>query len=90
MNEKLNALMQDEAFVKDLLDQETAEDAQQFLAAHDIDMTLEELNALQQKFSAQSADDEMDDDQLEMVAGGRNIFQKINDFLNDPWRGRTW
>ena len=90
MNEKLNALMQDEAFVKDLLDQETAEDAQQFLAAHDIDMTIEELNALQQKFSAQSADGEMDDDQLEMVAGGRNIFQKINDFLNDPWRGRTW
>ena len=90
MNEKLNALMQDEAFVKDLLDQETAEDAQQFLAAHDIDMTIEELNALQQKFSAQSEDGEMDDDQLEMVAGGRNIFQKINDFLNDPWRGRTW
>ena len=86
MNEKLNALMQDEA----LLDQETAEDAQQFLAAHDIDMTIEELNALQQKFSAQSEDGEMDDDQLEMVAGGRNIFQKINDFLNDPWRGRTW
>ena len=90
MNEKLNALMQDEAFVKDLLDQETAEDAQQFLAAHGINMTIEELNALQQKFSAQSEDGEMNDDQLEMVAGGRNIFQRINDFLNDPWRGRTW
>ncbi|MBQ9480082.1 MAG: hypothetical protein IJU71_11090 [Selenomonadaceae bacterium] len=90
MNEKLEALMNDEAFVKDLLAQETAEDAQQFLAAHDIDMTIEELNKLQKKFAAQSADGEMDDDQLEMVAGGRNIFQKINDFLNDPWRGRTW
>ena len=90
MNEKLEALMNDEAFVKDLLDQETAEDAQQFLAAHDINMTIEELNALQQKFSAQSEDGEMNDDQLEMVAGGRNIFQRINDFLNDPWRGRTW
>ncbi|MBR1579512.1 MAG: hypothetical protein IJ668_03330 [Selenomonadaceae bacterium] len=45
---------------------------------------------LQKKFAAQSEDGEMDDDQLEMVAGGRNIFQKINDFLNDPWRGRTW
>ena len=90
MNEKLEALMNDEAFVKDLLAQETAEDAQQFLAVHDIDMTIEELNKLQKKFAAQSADGEMDDDQLEMVAGGRNIFQKINDFLNDPWRGRTW
>ena len=90
MNEKLEALMNDEAFVKDLLAQETAEDAQQFLAAHDIDMTIEELNKLQKTFAAQSADGEMDDDQLEMVAGGRNIFQKINDFLNDPWRGRTW
>ena len=90
MNEKLEALMNDEAFVKDLLAQETAEDAQQFLAAHDIDMTIEELNKLQKKFAAQSEDGEMDDDQLEMVAGGRNIFQKINDFLNDPWRGRTW
>ena len=90
MNEKLEALMNDEAFVKDLLAQETAEDAQQFLAAHDIDMTVEELNKLQKKFAAQSEDGEMDDDQLEMVAGGRNIFQKINDFLNDPWRGRTW
>lgn len=90
MNEKLEALMNDEAFVKDLLSQETAEDAQQFLSAHDIDMTIEELNKLQKKFAAQFEDGEMDDEQLEMVAGGRNIFQKINDFLNDPWRGRTW
>lgn len=90
MDKKLEALMNDEAFVKDLLAQETAEDAQQFLSAHDIDMTIEELNALRKKFAAQFEDGEMDDDQLEMVAGGRNIFQKINDFLNDPWRGRTW
>lgn len=90
MNEKLEALMNDEAFVKDLLAQETAEDAQQFLAAHDIDMTIEELNKLQKKFAAQSADGEMDDDQLEMVAGGRNIFQNFNDFSDDSWRGRAW
>ncbi|MBQ7704556.1 MAG: hypothetical protein IJT73_03885 [Selenomonadaceae bacterium] len=71
MNEKLAEILKDEAVVKELLQQETAEDAQKFLASKGVEISIEDLENLQKAVAAQSGEnEEMDDSQLEQVAGG--------------------
>ena len=76
MNEKLNELLKDESVVKELLQQETAEDAQKFLASKGIEISIEDLEKIQKILAAQS-DDEMDDSQLENVAGGASLNVQV-------------
>ncbi len=76
MNEKLNELLKDEAVVKELLEQETAEDAQKFLAGKGVEISIEDLEKIQQALAAQS-EGEMDDSQLENVAGGASLNVQV-------------
>ena len=74
MQEKLNELLKDEAFVKELLEKETAEEAQKLLASKGIELTIEQLEAIQKVSKAQN-NEELGDEQLEQVAGGFSIGQ---------------
>ncbi len=71
--EKLTELLKDKAFVEEFFKQETAEDAQKFLAPKGVDVTIDELNQLRDAVVARLDDsngDELSDDQLDNVAGG--------------------
>ena len=71
LKEKLEKLLQDEEFVKELLQQETAEDAQKFFAVHGVEISIDELNAIRKGIMARlDNSEELSDDQLENVAGG--------------------
>ncbi|MBQ7704553.1 MAG: hypothetical protein IJT73_03870 [Selenomonadaceae bacterium] len=77
MNEKLNELLKDEAVVKELLQQETAEDAQKFLASKGVEISIEDLEKIQKALAAQDEGEEMDDSQLENVAGGASLNVQV-------------
>ena len=78
MNEKLNELLKDESVVKELLQQETAEDAQKFLASKGVEISIEELEEIQKALAAQSGeDDEVNDNELENVAGGASLNVQV-------------
>ncbi len=81
MNEKLNELLKDESVVKELLEQETAEDAQKFLASKGVEISIEDLEEIQKILAAQS-DEEMDDGELENVAGGVSLETVDNKLRN--------
>ena len=71
--EKLTELLKDKAFAEEFFKQETAEDAQKFLASKGVDVTIDELNQLRDAIVARLDDsngDELSDDQLDNVAGG--------------------
>ena len=82
MNEKLNEILKDEAVVKELFAQETAEDAQKFLASKGVEISTKELEELRAAISTQ-AEGEMDDEQLDKVAGGatvNNLGYNVTDY----------
>lgn len=79
MDEKFAALLKDKAVVEELLQQETAEDAQKFLASKGVELSIEEINNLK-NFIAQDGD-EMDDSQLENVSGGSWIGDTLKDVI---------
>ena len=74
--ERIKELFSNESFVRELLDKETPEEVQALLATKDIDLTIDEINALK-KFvlkkleQAKDGNDvEMDDEDLGDVSGG--------------------
>ena len=74
--EKLTELLKDKAFAEEFFKQETAEDAQKFLASKGVDVTIDELNQLRDAIVTRLDDsngDELSDDQLENVAGGMAV-----------------
>ncbi|MBR3630965.1 MAG: hypothetical protein IKN55_10930 [Oscillospiraceae bacterium] len=80
--EKMKALMEDEAFVKELLTTDSPEEVQAKLAAKDVELTIEEIEAfgrmltdvssgkLSEEQLRQMADGELSDSDLAEVAGG--------------------
>lgn len=100
MNEKLNELLQDESFIKNLLSLETDEEVQSFLSENGVDFTLSEIAAIKSGVAARLAGDEeeLSDDDLENVAGGADIaaiisgicdgIGKIGDYIHKWTRGR--
>lgn len=82
--DKLNELLKDEELAKELLSKEKAEDAQKWMSAHGIDMTLDEVrtlgNGLKELLTTKSPEElekmaneeerELSDDELESAAGG--------------------
>ena len=69
--EKLAELLKDKAVAEELMRQETIEDAQKFLASKGVDVTDEDLQAIRAEIQKQTSEsDELNDDQLENVAGG--------------------
>lgn len=70
-NEKLKELLKDEAFVKELVEQETVEDAQKLLASKGVDISVDQLNEIHKGVAARLEEgEELSDEQLENVAGG--------------------
>lgn len=68
MNEaKIKEVFSDEAFVKTLLEMDNAEDVQKAVSEKGIDLSLEEINTIQ---STLASGEELNEDQLENVAGG--------------------
>ena len=70
--EKFTALLQDEAFVKELIEQETVEDAQKLLASKGVEFTVGQINEIRNGVIARVGDgsEELSDEQLENVSGG--------------------
>jgi hypothetical protein len=74
MNEKLVELLKDEEIAKEFFAQETIEDAQKFLASKGVEVSAKELEEFGAAVAAQTeAEGEMDDSQLDKVAGGAYI-----------------
>ena len=72
--ERIKEVFSDEAFVKALLEQEEAAQVQAMLAEKEIDLSIEEINKLQELLLKQSSgevdEEELSEDALEDVAGG--------------------
>lgn len=71
MEEKVKVLVQDEAFVKALINCDNPEDVQKLFADHGVELTLEEVTQMGkalEKMDPQSG--ELSEDDLEDVAGG--------------------
>ena len=77
--EKLAELLKDKAVAEELMRQETVEDAKKFLASKGVDVTDEELQAIHAEIQKQTSEsDELNEDQLENVAGGVAISTVIS------------
>ncbi|MBQ7704557.1 MAG: hypothetical protein IJT73_03890 [Selenomonadaceae bacterium] len=84
MSEKLAELLKDEAVVKELLELETDEEVQKYLAAKDIELSLDEIKTIREGINARlNNSDELSDDQLEKVAGGVGMAGDIIDIAVD-------
>ena len=85
MNEKLAELMKDENFTKELLSQETAEDTQKFLASKGVEFTIEEIESIRagviERINNNS--EELNESQLEQVAGGSGVVGQVVDVVVD-------
>ena len=88
MEEKLEQLLSEEGFVEKLMACETAEQAQALFAERDVDVSLSQLKDLSAQLQiATSQDDELDEEMLDIVAGGatvhylwsRDLIQRLAD-----------
>jgi predicted ribosomally synthesized peptide with nif11-like leader len=68
MNEQIQKIFSDEAFVAALLEMETPEDVQKAIADKGLELSLEDINTI--KNSLSSEEGELSEDDLENVAGG--------------------
>ncbi|MBR1579511.1 MAG: ComC/BlpC family leader-containing pheromone/bacteriocin [Selenomonadaceae bacterium] len=93
MNEnqkKFMALMEDDEKIRELFSQEDAAAAQKWLAAQGIELSIEELNTFRAKLLAKMEDnEEMDEDQLEQVAGG-SVESWLDQHNFDGPLARAW
>ena len=69
---KLQEVFSDEAFVQSLFEMDTAQEVQAALNEKGVAFTLEEIEAFKQQLTAKSG--EMNEEDLDSVAGGLNIF----------------
>lgn len=73
--EKIKALLEQEAFVTALLSCEEAEDAQKLFKDNGVELSMEEITALGKALQQVSdPEGEMDEEALADVAGGASIF----------------
>ena len=103
--EQIKELFSDEAFVASVLALDTPEEVQAALKERGLDVTLEEIDAIQ-KALVKKADGELADDDLEDVAGGSLTIMaaigiasiigasvaggiKLGDKVNE-WTRRRW
>ncbi len=72
---KLNELLKDQDFAKQLFELDTPEEVKDLLSKKGVDVTVDEVNALGQQLSEmedkiKSGSDELTEDELESAAGG--------------------
>ena len=68
--EKLKELVSDADFTEQLLDLETPEEVQAAIKEKGVDISLDEINQIKDYIIANADKEELDDEQLEQVAGG--------------------
>ena len=98
MQEKLNAFLEDEAFLNKMLNAENPEQVSALFAENGITMSAKEVEILRSRL--ENADGgELSEDQLENVAGGvdldliddvLNSIVKVGDRLFDSISRRRW
>lgn len=76
--EKLAKLVEDEAFIEELGNQEDINTVQSMLAAKGVELTIEEIEAWGEQIRKANAEGELDADALDNVAGGTVVW--------GPWR----
>ena len=99
MNEKLNSLLQDKAFLEKLLALETETDVQALLAENGVELTIAEIAAIKSGIEAKLGEnEELSEDDLENVSGGSvaAIITAVATGLValgtavDQWTNRRW
>ena len=99
MNEELlKEVLSDEAFAKSLIEMETPEDVQTALKEKGVDLSIEDIKAIQNLLVNQE-DGELSEDDLENVAGGVDVDKiitgvvdgicKLGDAVH-KWTRRRW
>ena len=99
MNEELlKEVLSDEAFAKSLIEMETPEDVQTALKEKGVDLSIEDIKAIQNILVNQE-DGELSEDDLENVAGGVDVDKiitgvvdgicKLGDAVH-KWTRRRW
>lgn len=99
MKEKLNTLLQDEAFLEKLVALETDTEVQSLLAENGVELSIAEITAIKAGVAAQLGEnEELSEDDLENVAGGADVadiisgiaegLSKLGDAVHKWTRGR--
>jgi predicted ribosomally synthesized peptide with nif11-like leader len=99
--EKIKELFTDEAFIASIAELETAEDVQKALSEKGLDLSIEEITAIQNALA--SNDGELSEDDLENVAGGsgfnlltlypdsiKYLNKTISGAINKSMRKHNW
>lgn len=101
MNEKMNELLQDEAFLEKLLNLESDTEVQALLAENGVELTLAEITSVKTAIESRLAGDnaELSEDELESVAGGVDVDKIITAVFDGlgslgdkvhSWTRRRW
>lgn len=69
-NENFTKLMENEAFVKEMLAQKNEEDVQKLYAANGVELTMEDVREVGKILNSIDNDGELDASDLDAVAGG--------------------
>ena len=79
MNEELNALLEDDSFVKELMEAQSPEAAEELLLGKNVSVSRSEVEAMLKAMMAQlsDSDEELDDEDLEMIAGGAATLSTV-------------
>lgn len=88
--EKLNELMQDEAFVAGLAGSESLEAAKAYLSGHGVELSDEEVAAFGKQIAAAmqaggEPDRELTQEQLQGIAGGRSRRDVVINLPDGAW-----
>ena len=93
MKNKLEALVENEAFVADLKQAESKGDLQNVMKKYGIDLTREEVDAFASEIEKILSNEDMEDTDLEKVSGGVDLWSIITftwsvgkDFWKKCWK----
>ncbi len=98
MSDKLNALLEDEAFINKILNAEDPEQVSALFAENGVTLSVKEVEILRSRLENTDSD-ELSEDQLENVAGGVDLdliddvlksVVKVGERLFDSISRRRW
>lgn len=98
MSDKLNALLEDEAFINKILNAEDPEQVSAIFAENGVTLSVKEVEILRSRLENTDSD-ELSEDQLENVAGGVDLdliddvlksVVKVGERLFDSISRRRW
>ena len=79
MNEELNVLLEDDSFVKELMEAKSTEAVEDLLKDRNVRISRSEIETMLKAMMAQisESDEELDEDELEMIAGGAATLSTV-------------